>query len=294
MILVVGSTGRLGGMVTRQLLERDDGDDVRVLVRSPDTVQPDHGGAVQPVLGDLKDPDSLLRACEGVDTVVTTANSASRGGADTVESVDRYGNRNLIQAAARAGVRRFVFVSALGAAPGSPVPFLAAKGETEERLRATDMNWTVLEPDAFMDVWVPAVVGGPALRGDPVVLVGEGDRRHSMIAVRDVAAFTVACLDHPAAERETIPLGGPEAVSWRDVVRTFSEALGREVDVRTVPPGEGVPGLPAAMNELVTGLETYDSVLDMAVISATFGVRQTSLRDFVDHFVRSAAGSGGR
>ena len=289
MILVVGSTGLLGGIVTRELLERDGGESVRVLVRSQDDALPGHAGTVQRVRGDLKDPDSLLRACEDVDTVVTTANSVSRGGEDTVESVDRHGNRHLIEAAVRAGVRRFVFVSALGASPGSPVPFLAAKGETEELLRATDMNWTILEPDAFMDVWVPAVVGGPALRGDPVVLVGEGSRRHSMIAVRDVAAFTVACLDHPAAERETIPLGGPEAISWRDVVGHFSDALGRELEVRTVPLGEGVPGLPPPMQQLVTGLETYDSVLDMEVISATFGVRQTSLRDFVDHFVRAAA-----
>jgi NADH dehydrogenase len=109
-----------------------------------------------------------------------------------------------------------------------------------------------------------------------------------MIAVRDVAAFTVACLDHPAAERETIPLGGPGAVSWRDVVRTFEEALGREVDVRTVPPGDPVPGLPDVMVQLVTGIETYDSVLDMDVIRATFDVRQTSLREFVDGFVGGA------
>jgi uncharacterized protein YbjT (DUF2867 family) len=287
MILVVGSTGLLGGSITRLLLERDGGDGVRVLVRSEEAWR-GQGGTVERVRGDLKDADSLVRACENVDTVVTTANSARRGGDDTVESVDRRGNHDLIEAAAHAGVRRFVFVSVLGASPDNPVPFVAAKGETEELLRGTDMNWTILEPDAFMDVWVPAVVGGPALRGDPVVLVGEGNRRHSMIAVRDVAAFTVACLDHPAAERETIPLGGPEAVSWRDVVRTFGDALGREVDVRTVPPGDPVPGLPDVMVQIVTGMETYDSVLDMNVITATFGVRQTSLREFVDGFVAAA------
>ena len=287
MILVVGSTGLLGGSITRLLLERDGGDGVRVLVRSEEAWRA-RGGTVESVRGDLKDADSLVRACENVDTVVTTANSAGRGGDDTVESVDRRGNHDLIEAAVHAGVRRFVFVSVLGASPDNPVPFVAAKGETEKLLRGTDMNWTILEPDAFMDVWVPAVVGGPALRGDPVVLVGEGNRRHSMIAVRDVASFTVACLDHPAAERETIPLGGPGAVSWRDVVRTFEDALGREVDVRTVPPGDPVPGLPDVMVQLVTGMETYDSVLDMDVIRATFDVRQTSLREFVDGFVAVA------
>ena len=79
MILVVGSTGLLGGSITRLLLERDGGDGVRVLVRSEEAWR-GKGGTVERVRGDLKDADSLVRACENVDTVVTTANSAGRGG----------------------------------------------------------------------------------------------------------------------------------------------------------------------------------------------------------------------
>ena len=62
-------------------------------------------------------------------------------------------------------MRGFVFVFVLGASPHNPLPFVAAKGETEKLLRGTDMNWTILAPDAFMDVWVPVVVGGPARGG---------------------------------------------------------------------------------------------------------------------------------
>ena len=71
-------------------------------------------------------------------------------------------------------------------------------------------------------------------------------------------------------------------------MRTFEEALGRAVNVQTVPPGNPVPGLPDVMVQLVARMETYDSVLDMDVIRATFGVRQTSLREFVDGFVGAA------
>jgi uncharacterized protein YbjT (DUF2867 family) len=120
--------------------------------------------------GDLKDPASLRAACEGVSTVVTTANAARRGGEDSFETVDRLGNAALIDAAVDAGVERFVFVSALAADTTSPVPLLAAKGATEERLQGSSMIWTVLRPDTFMDVWIPMVVGGPALSGRPVTL----------------------------------------------------------------------------------------------------------------------------
>src|SRR4051812_1503145 len=97
MILVVGSTGMLGGRIARRLLEQ--GRDVRILVRPTS----DHARLVaagaKPVIGDLKDPASVRRAVDGVDTVITTANSAQRGGEDNVENVDLHGNAALIDAA---------------------------------------------------------------------------------------------------------------------------------------------------------------------------------------------------
>ena len=179
----------------------------------------------------------------GVEAIVSTANSALRGGDDTVESVDRDGNRNLVDAATAAGVRHFVFVSALGASPDSPVPFMRAKGETEQRLRDSGMPWTVLQPNAYMDIWFPMVVGGPALAGQPVTLVGEGRRRHSFVAMRDVAAYAIAALDQEAIG-QTLIIGGPEPVTWWDVVAAFNAELGREIPIRTVRPGQPVPGLP--------------------------------------------------
>jgi len=286
-ILVVGATGQLGGMITRMLL--DQGRPVRVVVRSGSAGEEMSAAGAEPVIADVKDSGSLKAACSGVDVVVTTANSAQRGGDDTVDSVDRDGNRNLVEAAAASGVRRFVFTSALGADPASPVPFLQAKGQAEERVRDSGMDWTVLEPNMFMDVWIPAVVGGPALSGQLVTLVGAGQRRHSMIAARDVAAFAVAALDHPAANNSTLVLGGPAPISWRDVVAAFGRDLGRDVPVQTVTPGTAIPGFPDVMNMLVAAMDTYDSPIDMADSYATYGVTPTSLDDFVRDFVRSGS-----
>src|SRR5207245_4735193 len=109
MILVVGATGELGSAIVRRLLGR--GERVRALVRkSSDAsrVQELRGAGAETVEGDLKDPASLQRACAGIETVVTTANSARRGPPDTVETVDDKGNAALVEAAKKAGVRRFV------------------------------------------------------------------------------------------------------------------------------------------------------------------------------------------
>ena len=279
MILVVGGTGRLGGSIARTLL--DSGKALRVLVRDGSSFD---DARAETVRGDLKDPDSLRQACTGVDVVVTTANAiAPRQTEDTIESVDRLGNRNLIAAATAEGVRHFVFVSVLGAVVDHAVRFVRAKGETELALRESGLSWTILRPDAFMDVWFPFVVG-PALEDGAVTLVGEGKQRHSMVAMQDVVGYAVAAVERKEAANRVLAIGG-EPVTWRDVVDTFSEVLGREISVQTVSPGAPVPGLPDFVAELLASLELYESPLDMSELSRTFGVKTTSLHDFVRAFV---------
>jgi uncharacterized protein YbjT (DUF2867 family) len=289
MILVVGATGLVGGMITRLLIER--GENVRILVRPGSPYEDLVEAGAEPALGDLKDPASLAPACADVEKVVTTANSVTRSGDDTIETVELAGHRNLIDAAAAAGVRRFVYTSVLAADPNSPVPFIRAKGETEVLLRESGMAWTMLRPDAFMDTWFPNVVGRPALAGQPVTLVGEGRRVHSFVAARDVAAYAVAALEHEFAAGQVLPLGGPSPLSWQDVIAAFERELGRPLEVRMVAPGEPVPGLPDLVVGLLGVLDTYDSPLPMDELAEAYGVAPTSVDDFVGAFVR-AFGTG--
>ncbi len=286
MILVVGATGYLGGQITRTLLER--GRPVRALVRSDAAADALRERGAEVVRGDLQNPGSLREACAGVDAVVTTANSAQRGDPDTTETVDRQGTIDLVDAAVAAGVQRFVLTSTLGADPASPNPLVAAKGAAEEHLRQAPLGWTVLQPNLFMDVWIPAVVG-PALAGQPVTVVGDGRRRHSMVAVRDVAAYAVAALEDGVAARQTIVIGGADPLSWRDVVGEVETALGRPVEVRSVGRGEPVPGLDATMSGLLTVLDTYDSPIDMTGTSSTFGIAPTSMSTFVSEMLAARA-----
>ena len=297
MILVVGATGVVGGMISRGLLE--EGKDVRVLVRrdSPSSQLVHQGLATsaeslieagaQPVHEDLRDRASLDAALKDIDTVISTANSAMRGGEDNPESVDLEGNQNLIEAARDAGVEHFVFVSLLGADPDHPVPFMRGKGQSESALRESGMVYTILAPTAFMEFWPAMVVGMPALQGRPVVLVGEGRRRHSFVSNRDVAAFVLAALENPAARNEHLAIGGPEPLTWLDVVATYERVLDRSIPVEFVAMGEPVPGLPDPMPEMMAGMETYDTALEMEETSRTFGVPLTTLETFVREQVSS-------
>ena len=276
MILVVGATGSLGRKITNSLLAR--GEKVRVLVRPDKSPEPFDGDASVSV-GDLRDRPSLERACQGARAVVTTA-SVSRAGDDSIENVDLRGNQNLIAAAQDAGVEHLVFTSTLSAAEESPVPLFRAKAAAERTLRESRMNYTILHPNAFMDVWFGMLVEMPAFSGRPITLVGESRRRHSFIAERDVAGFATAALFTPAARNSTIVIGGPEAVTWRDVVRAYERALGRALAVVSIAPGEPIPGLPEMVSGLAAALETFDSPVPMEEISRAFSVQLTSVAEF--------------
>ena len=273
MNLLVGSTGLLGGTIARRLVAK--GAALRVLVRSGST---DVAGA-EAVQGDLKDRASLDAACRGVSTVITSANSAQRGGEDNVTTVDTEGNLALIDAARQAGVRRFIFISAAAVDEASPVPLFAAKARAERHLRESGVEWTVVAPHVFMDVWFPAIVGSALAAGQPVALVGGGKRRHSFIAVDDVAAFAVAAVDNRAAANRRLLLGGPAALSWSEVVDLTSSITGGPVPSVTIPPGAPIPTLPPPVDQVVgnlaAGLEQQDVVFDTSELASEFGVTLT-------------------
>jgi NADH dehydrogenase len=224
---------------------------------------------------------SLNVACHGVETIITTATSAARGGTDTPQTVDFEGNRNLIDAAKAAGVTQLIFVSAQIADPRSPIPFLAAKGKTEEYLRASGVPYTIIAPNAFMESWIGLLVGMPALEGEPVTLVGDGKRRHSFVSMADVAQFVVASINHPAALNHRLVIGGPQARSFRDAVAVYERIIGRPIVVRSVQPGEPIPALPEAAWPIAASFEQFDSPIEMEYLAHTFDVKLTSLEEFV-------------
>ena len=287
MILVVGATGMLGGMITKHLLAQ--GQQVRILVRrnSPSEALAAQGMATaagtlvdagaRPVYGDMKDQASLGRAMVDVDTVLTTANSALRGGEDNPETVEYQGNRWLIDAAKAAGVKHLIFTSVLGADPASPVPFVRGKAEAEACLRESGLTYTILSPNMFAEVWVGLMVGAPLQAGQPVTLVGEGKRVHAFVSIADVAAFAAAAVDNPAARNATIAVGGPEALSWRDIVAGVGQVIGREIPVRFVQPGEPLPFLPEAVQGAAAMQDSYDSPVPMGGTAATYGVTPTPM-----------------
>jgi NADH dehydrogenase len=285
-LLLVGATGRLGSRIARELLSK--GLQVRALCRPTSGSGALRRMGAEIAIGDLREPASLAAACAGIDTVLTTANSARASGGDTIDAVDLKGTHDLIAAARGAGVRHFIYMSALTASEQSPAPFLAAKGRSETELRNSGMDWTIMAPNLFMESWVTQVVGVPVIAGAPVVIIGDGRTRHTFIAEHDVAGFTVAAVNNPAAVGRRIEVGGPEALSWRDVVATFERVLGRPVETRFAQPGDAGGALPPAVQPLLVAMDHFETAFDSAPLAREFGVTQTPLEPWVRAYLATA------
>ena len=233
-VLVVGATGFLGSEVCLRL--RNEGWRVRGLVRR-DTeghkVQRLRNAGVETVAGDLKDRPSLDAAAQGVTAVVSTASSTlSRREGDSIESVDRAGQLDLVDAAAQAGVKRFVLVSF----PPMDLefPLQDAKRAVERRLQNSGMTYTIVQPTIFMEVWLGPALGFDIANGTAQIF-GTGDRPVNFIAVADVARFTVAAVSAPAAENAVLLLGGPDTRAPLDIVREAERVTGKRMTVTHVP-----------------------------------------------------------
>lgn len=286
MNLVVGATGVLGGEICSRLAQA--GKPVRALVRkssSPDRVDSLRWKGIELVTGDLTDRASLDAACRGVHTVFSTATAIqSQQEGNTLDRVDREGQANLVDAAKAAGVRRFVFISFRGTQEFD-FPLQAAKRATGERLKASGIPWTIIEASVFMEIWLGPHLGFDAVDGRARVF-GSGEKKISWVSYRDVAALAIAAAESRDAENRTIEVGGPEALTYNEVIRIFEERAGRKFEVERVPE-EALDAMrrnaKSPVEETFAALMLFvgrGDEIDMRRTLATYPLRMTTVHDY--------------
>jgi len=284
MILVVGGTGQLGTKVTEKLLA--EGKQVRVMTRAPARATKLAAAGAEVIRGDLRDADSIRRACIGVDRVAAAAHALTGKGGNDPRSVDD-ANRRLIDAALEARVSHFVFVSALGATPQHPLEFFRIKHAIEARLGESGLSYTVLRPPAFMETWA-GPIGDPIIARGKTTIFGPGRNPINLMAVDDVAHYVLLGLYHPGARRRVIEIGGPENLSAVEVAETFERVSGQRAKRSHVPlpvlrvmstlmrPFDGASSrrMAAAVH-----LSTSDQTFDASRTLAEFPLRLTRLEE---------------
>ena len=314
-ILVVGATGQLGTAVVDRL--RAAGERVRALVR-PASPREFASDGVELAFGDLRELESLVAACQGMSTVVATANAVVPRGGSTFSEVEDTGYSNLLDACRAENVRRIVFMSVVPMPSDAAVTTFRLKRQIEEKIRRSGLAHSIFRGDFFMDDWfalmgstIPlrgarahtlrrpfwfakgfmAFAGASIDRRGIALVPGNGRTRHTMVALDDVAAILSAAAAAPETGENLVEnLGGPEILSWDEVVTVFERVLGKPLRKIHTPAkvyrvaADILEALsPPAGNLMAMSwvAATSDTAFDGKPLAERFGVKLTTAEEFL-------------
>ena len=293
-VLVTGATGLLGQRVVQHLL--DTNHEVRVMVRRPGSEGIFATPPTDVCYGDVGNPDALTEAFRDIQEVIHLV-AVIRGGRRQFDAINRQGTANVAAAARAAGsVRRFVHVSAIGAANNPRLEYLHSKWAGEQEVINSGLPYVILRPSLIFgpgDEFTTAVAA--LVRSAPITpVIGSGNNRLQPIHVDDVARCVVGSLSARLRGNRIVEIGGPDQLSYREIIRTVARTMGCRRLMVNIPLWKirlpimlmelltPRPPINRAMLQLITlrNLTQHDSV------ERTFGFRPRRFAGNIDH-VRS-------
>jgi NADH dehydrogenase len=270
MILVTGGTGIIGRALVRHLTEA--GYPVRLLIR-PSKKSPGlpTGIPVQVAVTSLNDHNGLRSALVGVDMVYHLAGAENFGPGSGLLEVDIRGTQAVCRAAAGAGVKRFFYVSHIGADRASAYPVFKAKAIAEEYIRQSGINHTILR-SAIVYGQGDTFTSGLAylLRNLPFIFLVPEDGRTLLqpLWIEDLATCLVWALDNNATRNQTISIGGPEYLTLNDILHLVMDATGLRRKLVHVPPPY-LRAITVLLHSIFPGLPVSVFWLDYLAVNRT-------------------------
>jgi uncharacterized protein YbjT (DUF2867 family) len=238
-VVVIGGSGFVGRHVVQALARS--GYRVRVAVRRPDLanhLQPlGFPGQIMPVQANLRFPESLARASASAFAVINMVGILYESGRQSFTAIHVNGAEAAARAARDAGAQRFIQVSAIGADRQSRSAYARSKAEGEAAVAKAFAGATIVRPaivfgpeDDFFNRFAAMAVWSPALP-----LIGGGRTRFEPVYAGDVGEAMVRLLERPAAAGQTFELGGPEILTFRELMAFVLRTIGRRRLLLPVP-----------------------------------------------------------
>jgi len=236
-VLVAGATGYLGKFVTREFKRR--GYWVRALARNPSKLE-QTGPFLEPAVkdriddifvGEVTRPETLHGLCDGIDIVFSSIGITRQRNRLSFRDVDYQGNKNILDLALSASVKKFIFVSVFQADLLRHIPMVRVREKLVEELRGSGLNHTVIRPTGYFSDMTEVLK--MAISGR-VYLIGDGRKRINPIHGADLAKV---CVDAVASQQQEIPVGGPETYTHTEIAELAFSVLDKRPKITRIPAG---------------------------------------------------------
>ncbi len=271
-VLVTGAAGFVGNNVVQKLVAN--GQTVRAVVRSIEKAKlrlSKYGDKVEIVQADVRQRDDWERLMKGVSAVVHTVAISMEKGDATYDAVNYQGTINVVDAAEKAGVQRFIFIGQNGSDPNIQYKLLASKGKAQAYVASSGLKWTALRPsaifgaqDEFFNTFARLV------RVTPLIfpLVGGGKAEFQPVSVLDVAEAVVRSLNDDSTIGKALDLGGPEPLTLGEIEKRVLEAMGTSRLMVSAPVWLLRPAV-VVMQSILPGSPVTTSLLDLLAVPNT-------------------------
>jgi uncharacterized protein YbjT (DUF2867 family) len=290
-VCITGSTGFVGRHIVRESCSR--GLKVRCVVRPTSDLTPLAGLDIETCQGEVTDATSLEKALQNVRTVVHLVAIIRETKEATFEMINLGGTKNLLHAAKRMGVKKFIYMSNLGTGPDQRFPLLYTKWRAEEEVRNSGIDFVILRPSVIFgrgDGFVSVLAG--IIKKTPLVpVIGSGKTRFQLISVEDVATCVAQLVKEKTIINQTVPLGGPEYLTYEEIVDLIIERLRlrrRKVHIPVplmhfvVWAGEKL-GLTLPVTAAQVAMLTRDNITSLDAVEKMLGFKPLSLRERIDN-----------
>ncbi len=290
-IFMTGGAGFVGTSI-RALLPNHP---LRLLVRNPSTYPSLASEQVEVVQGDVTDAASLAGKIDGCGAVIHLTAVIEQSGFQTFDNVIRRGTEHVLAEAERAGVTRFLNMSALGTHRNPEYPYFHAKWQAEQAVQSSAIPWTIFRPSIIFgpgDGFINQLAG--LVRKFPVLpVVGDGSAKFQPVSVNEVAESYKRALDDPATAYQIYELGGPEILTYEQILDTIRDRLDKKRPKVHVPVAliKAVVAISSPLPKAVRPPVTMDQLRMLAIDNCTAdsatadltGHGQLRLRDGLDY-----------
>lgn len=292
MILVTGGTGFVGSHIVKRLAL--DKIETRCLVRKGSNSKRLEDLGTELAYGDLTDKESLKKALQGVETVIHLIGIIVERKGATFEIIHTQGTRALVEACKDVGVKRFIYVSALGARENARSRYHITKWEAEQAVITSGMDYVIFRPSIMIGEggeFITMLSG--IIKKAPVIPVIGAKSKLQPIYVENTADCILRALADPKIANRIFEIGGPEQITYRELYLTLADVLKIKKPVVEIPVWlvwpfayilERLMEKPALTTQQLMMLQE-DNICDIREMQEAFGLKLITFREALKTFI---------